>query len=230
MRNVIQEMESAKMQADRREDDYRGLQAERNRLAGQLQKSDEDIGTQKQQARQLFKENKRLREELSHLRTPSVTPKALAGINADALDPFNNCLDQVSEATVKCDGEPSVDGINDAVDNVVMDILEKAMTLVGDCGLSANNNAIPLDDPLLAALAEPSLTEDNRGLLLDALLHQHIICTLHSRFFGDGIALSIDQESIPLETLFTDVIKHGMPVNKSLVVHLLTSTFQRPGR
>jgi hypothetical protein len=131
------------------------------------------------------------------------------------LDAFQNTLDQVSEAHVKCNGRPSVESINDAIDVAVLNALEQAATI------SAAQDDIVLRRPvdiepshqnnlLLVALAAPSLTEDNRGLLLDAYLHSVLIGRLHKAFFWGDVATFSTDETKLLDIVFSNIAIKGM--------------------
>lgn len=127
------------------------------------------------------------------------------------LDPFNNRLDQISEAQVKSDGQPSVDGLNDTVDTIVMELIDQAAAMVNTDGQStAEIDGVPeAPSGLFLALARPELDADSHGLLLDALLHAKIIDTLHNQFFEGEIAPEIDLKSKFLEDVFNMVYKTG---------------------
>ncbi|KAJ7471924.1 hypothetical protein FB451DRAFT_1036505 [Mycena latifolia] len=112
------------------------------------------------------------------------------------IDAFSNRLDQVSEAHIKS----GVESINDSLDNLVMDILEKGEQIVGkhaDLVRHFSEREHSNDAPLLASLAQHNLTADNRGLLLDATLHDRLHTELHRLFFSREVVSShIDPEGM----------------------------------
>ncbi|KAJ7086444.1 hypothetical protein B0H15DRAFT_782204 [Mycena belliarum] len=116
-----------------------------------------------------------------------------AGKGRDELfiDVFDNCLDQVSEARIKS----AVDSLNDTLDNLVMYVVDqgdqladKHSHLVRSCAHREHSDTI-----LLHSLARQDLTPENRGLLLDVVLHDKLLCELFRVFFaGDVGPLSFD--------------------------------------
>ncbi|KAJ7186849.1 hypothetical protein C8R46DRAFT_880466 [Mycena filopes] len=107
-----------------------------------------------------------------------------------SIDVFSSRLDQVSEASVKS----GVESLNDTLDSFVMEIMDKAEQLVDKHAHLARR---PSDrdrrdnaPPLLCALAQPSLTDENRGLLLDAQLHDQLNTELHELFFSNDVISS----------------------------------------
>jgi hypothetical protein len=129
-----------------------------------------------------------------------------------SLDVFDNTLDQVSEAHVKVSGHPSISGLNDSLDNLVSVVLEQAPNLAAAyTGYRASVSETESDLPpaMLAALAMTDLTEDNRGLLLDASLHHIVLRQLYSLFFyGEGVAIVIEETDI-LEQVLQYVTRDG---------------------
>lgn len=65
--------------------------------------------------RDLVHENAKLNVEVERLQNDG-TEEATSALR---LDTFDNGLDRVSEAHVKCNGQPSAGGINDALDDLV---------------------------------------------------------------------------------------------------------------
>jgi hypothetical protein len=149
--------------------------------------------------------NKRLRAVMAKEATTPAPAKL-------SLDVFDNTLDQVSEAHVKTSGHPSVDGLNDSLDNLVNIAIEQAAEAAANY-----NGDRPLVDKVepdlhpavLAALAVTDLTEDNRGLLLDASLHHIILSQLHSFLFrGQVVPIAVEETEL-LKHLFHEVSENG---------------------
>ncbi|KAJ7153011.1 hypothetical protein C8R46DRAFT_912850 [Mycena filopes] len=110
-----------------------------------------------------------------------------------SIDAFSHRLDQVSEASIKS----GVESLNDALDDLVMNILEKGDQLAQKHAhlVRPFSERDWYDDPnpLLIALGRSDLTDDNRGLLLDVRLHDQLHAELYDLFFsGDAISSRID--------------------------------------
>ncbi|KAJ7675458.1 hypothetical protein B0H17DRAFT_1207643 [Mycena rosella] len=110
------------------------------------------------------------------------------------IDIFNHQLDQVSEAHIKSE----VECLNDSLDTLVMEITEQGDQLAAKHSNHARNfpNSTHPRDPLFNSLAQPNLTDENRGLLLDVMLHEHLLSQLFDLFFfGDVASLPVDPEA-----------------------------------
>ncbi|KAJ6515202.1 hypothetical protein C8R47DRAFT_961309 [Mycena vitilis] len=151
----------------------------------------------------LAKENGTLDAQLKALRQGSK-----AKHTEPPIDAFSHRLDQVSEASVKS----GVDSLNDTLDNLVMDIIEKGEQVV-------QKNTHPVfhcpeperSTPLLHALAQSNLTSDNRGLLLDAMLHDHLHTELYELLFsGDVASNRVDPQGV-FQSVFDELIRNAEP-------------------
>lgn len=126
-----------------------------------------------------------------------------------SLDAFDNTLDQVSEADVKSNGHPSIDGLNDSIDNMVQDIVDQALeqseTYTADRSALLEQRRTTVKgsrEPFLIALAKSGLTEENRGLLMDAVIHHVVVRELCQLFFcGEAVTFTMAKTSI-LDELF----------------------------
>lgn len=130
-----------------------------------------------------------------------------------SLDVFDNTLDQVSEAHVKTNGRLSVEGLNDSIDNLVNSTIEQATELAtnysGDRSLVCKGDSSRLKEKMLATLTLTDLTEDSRGLILDASLHHIIVDYLHSLFFrGEVVTVFIEDTDI-VEKIFRRISDNG---------------------
>lgn len=132
-----------------------------------------------------------------------------------ALDSFRDAVDQVSEAHVKFSGHPSVERLNEAIDNLVLEALEHASEAVA--AQSDSNTpflsavaAQPSDSLLFASMTKPGLTEDHHGLLLDACLHAVIVPLLYEAFFKETVSTVSKDKTDILDELFSRMSEAGM--------------------
>jgi hypothetical protein len=137
----------------------------------------------------------------------AVTPKKIS------LGVFDNVVDRVPEVGVMSD----VDNINEALEDLVSDILDDAAKVRTSTSRSTRRSADPRkqfnDDhrlmPILNALAMAKLTEANRELLLAAFFHHIVIELLHNLIFrGEGATFTTAETTI-LNTLFDHVSENG---------------------
>lgn len=107
------------------------------------------------------------------------------------LDPFIDKLDPVAETYVKSDGRTSIGGLNHAVDNFVMKILEEGTNIAAaHIGIAKQHfEKQRVRHPLIFALVQSRLMERGRGLLLDAYIHHLIIDRLYDLFFKSPVAI-----------------------------------------
>ncbi|KAJ7764841.1 hypothetical protein B0H16DRAFT_1310330 [Mycena metata] len=153
---------------------YKGLQAKHQELTNAASKTDRRVAA-------LVEQNHALSAQLKALRHDSK-----ANTQESSLDVFSNRLDQVSEAAIKS----GVESLNDVLDNFVMEILEKSDQLVqkhAHLVRPPSDREQEQENPVLRALAQPSLTEENRGLLLDVQLHDQLHSTLYHVFFSNDV-------------------------------------------
>lgn len=143
-----------------------------------------------------------------------------------SLDSFRDAVDQVSEAHVSFTGHPSVERLNEAIDNMVLEVLEQACEALAAHGDSITHFDVkppPLDTPLFASLAKPSLTEDNRGFLLDALLHNLIVPFVYDMFFQRTIStIAVDDEVEVLDKVFSKITAAGMTLSPFIATLSIT--------
>lgn len=131
-----------------------------------------------------------------------------------SLDSFRDTVDQVSEAHVKSSGHPSVERLNDAIDSLVLDVLEQAAEVVaaqGDGNPAPMVETRPSDSVLLSALTKPGLTEECRGLLLDSALHSIVLPCLYRVFFQGEVVTHLADSTKPLDDVFKQISETGMP-------------------
>ncbi|KAJ7153013.1 hypothetical protein C8R46DRAFT_1228562 [Mycena filopes] len=122
------------------------------------------------------------------------------------LDPFDNKVDQVSEATVKS----GVESLNDSLDTFTMALLDEAEELARRHSHSRLPYPDQNDQPntkLLPALAEYGEDEEKRGFLLDASIHHLVVSELH-RIFFTGDTLSPDMDHGFTGALLEEVTAH----------------------
>jgi hypothetical protein len=118
-------------------------------------------------------------------------------LNGDkmSMDPFDNKVDQVSEASIK----GGVDSLNDSMDTLVLTLLDEAEVLAKQHSHSSRPSAVQEHDgrPLLQALVAHSQNEEKRGFLLDTTLHDAVVRQLNTLFFsGEVICLAVDSENL----------------------------------
>ncbi|KAF7361374.1 hypothetical protein MSAN_01170200 [Mycena sanguinolenta] len=141
----------------------------------------------------LLVERGKHRSQLKQLRTQA-DARASTKLKADiiSLDPFDNKLDQVSEAAVKS----GVESLNDSIDNFTMALVDEAEEFAKQNSHSVIPSAVAVHEitkPLHLALAEHSRTEEKRGFLLDANLHHGLVSELDTLFFsGDVVSRALD--------------------------------------
>lgn len=135
-----------------------------------------------------------------------------------SLDVFDNSVDQVSESYIKSHGQPSLDGLNYAIDNLIQNALTDVEHFIRlhqqdetvensmDCDLFG----VHQNHPLLVALASQDFADDYLGLLLDAFLHHAICCELHALFFSGRVAtFRRPGRADLLEDLFDRIVSNG---------------------
>ncbi|KAJ6491571.1 hypothetical protein DFH09DRAFT_1338451 [Mycena vulgaris] len=121
-------------------------------------------------------------------------PKSVAR-DAISLDPFDNKVDQVSEASVKS----GVESLNESLDTFTMSLLDKVEELAN----RNSNSSLPAavlqhsDGKLVNALAEHGHVEEKRGFILDASLHHGLVTMLDNLCFsGEVVSRTVDFNSI----------------------------------
>ncbi|KAK7028315.1 hypothetical protein R3P38DRAFT_2935337 [Favolaschia claudopus] len=119
-----------------------------------------------------------------------------------SLDPFDNKLDQVSEAALKS----GVESLNDSLETFTMKVIDDAELVALDNANVRLSSFAPKEydasNKLLAALNEHSHGEEKRGFLLDALLHQALIKELDYLFCsGDVFSHVLDEQRLFVHAL-----------------------------
>ncbi|KAJ6515204.1 hypothetical protein C8R47DRAFT_507309 [Mycena vitilis] len=138
--------------------------------------------------------NSQLKQHLRNL----ADGRAKTGPKKDdiSLDPFDNKVDQISEATVK----NGVESLNDSLDAFTMALLDEVEELAkrhADSGRHSAVQEFETSTKLLTALAEYCHIEEKRGFLLDANLHHGLVVELNKLFFsGEVVCRTIDQRGI----------------------------------
>ncbi|KIJ67225.1 hypothetical protein HYDPIDRAFT_25697 [Hydnomerulius pinastri MD-312] len=87
------------------------------------------------------------------------------------------------------------------------EVLEEAASSVGNvASVQVKENTESLQ-PLDLALRQAALTEEHRGLLLDAWVHNYVVCKLHESFFYSQVVTCGTDHEGPrlLETLFNAI-------------------------
>ncbi|KAJ7629512.1 hypothetical protein DFH06DRAFT_721506 [Mycena polygramma] len=159
------------------------------------------IPKNEQRMEELIKEKGALNAQLKVLRNEN---KAKNG--EPSIDVFSHRLDQVSEATIKS----GVESLNDSLDNFIMDVTDKAEQLAQKhnelvCHVPAPEEGE--NDPLIRALAQPDLTTENRGLLLDVRLHDQLHAELFELFFSMDVAPSRADFTGAFQEVFQEVTR-----------------------
>lgn len=149
------------------------------------QKHEDTLKHYEARVENLAREKGSYRSQLKQLRasTDSCPPPKTGPIS---LDPFDNKLDQVSEAMIKS----SVESLNDSVDTFTMTLVDEAEEVAKQNSYSSLPCAFQEADGnnrLMVALQEHSHVEESRGFLLDATLHSSLVSELDNLFFSGGV-------------------------------------------
>ncbi|KAJ7280219.1 hypothetical protein C8J57DRAFT_121190 [Mycena rebaudengoi] len=143
----------------------------------------------------LTRQKDSLNGHLKNSRADAVRPRT----EDSSLDLFRNKVDQVSEADIK----RGVESLNDSVFNFVMTLIdlgdETAQThadFQGACPEPEHPSG-----PLFDFLATPNLAEEARGLLLDALFHNHVVLALHELFFQGQVTPQVAERGMKFEVV-----------------------------
>jgi hypothetical protein len=213
MQKALSELESSRIVTQRLESSRGVSQEEHTRLMTQLMRAGEHMAELETRIQSLTQEKEEAITEARGLRkamAKAPTPDKIS------LDVFDNTLDQVSEAHVKCNGRTSLDGLNDSLHNLVDTVLEDAAKIavayIGDrtpVDARSYHNSDHLHQTMLAALAVAGLKEEHRGLLLDASLHHIVVGQLHSLFFRGEVFAFANKETLHFEELFKVISDNG---------------------
>ncbi|KAJ7764839.1 hypothetical protein B0H16DRAFT_430117 [Mycena metata] len=148
----------------------------------------------KTRAEQLAVERGDLKSQLKQMRNMAESRPNLKRDDI-SLDPFDNQVDQVSEAAVKS----GVESLNDSLDTFTMALLDEAESLASRYSGSRLPAADKRYQPnnltkLLPALTQYADVEEKRGFLLDASLHHVVLSELDQLFFaGDPLSPTADE-------------------------------------
>ncbi|KAJ7475091.1 hypothetical protein B0H11DRAFT_1722398 [Mycena galericulata] len=125
------------------------------------------------------------------------------GGDEPSIDVFDHRVDQVSEARIKS----GVESLNDSLDNFVMELLEAGERLVVKNAdlVQQSPERLHDDTALLRSLAQPNLTSENRGLLLDAQLHDRLHQELYELFFSGEVASKRTDRHGVIEAIFNEL-------------------------
>ncbi|KAK6974607.1 hypothetical protein R3P38DRAFT_3132336 [Favolaschia claudopus] len=152
----------------------------------------------------LIQEKGVLHTQLKQLRNSCDTrpPKTVSRVSESSLNPFDNKLDQVSEAALKS----GVESLNDSLETFTMKVIDDAELVALDNANARLSSVAPKEydasNKLLAALNEHSHGEEKRGFLLDALLHQALIKELDHLFCsGDVLSHVLDENRLFVHAL-----------------------------
>ncbi|KAJ7302370.1 hypothetical protein DFH08DRAFT_723079 [Mycena albidolilacea] len=160
------------------------------------QKHEDEVKQYEARVETLARERGSYRSELKQLRasTDSCPPPPKTG--PISLDPFDNKLDQVSEAMIKS----SVESLNDSLDTFTMTLVDEAEELAKQNSYSSLPCALQEADRnnrLMVALQEHSHVEESRGFLLDATFHSSLVSELDNLFFsGDVVSRAMDSHGL----------------------------------
>ncbi|KZP16339.1 hypothetical protein FIBSPDRAFT_831962 [Athelia psychrophila] len=145
----------------------------------------------------MIREERELQQEIKDLRKREHTrlhePEKSLSLGA-----FDNTVDQVSEAQVKSHGRVSVDGINDSVDTIAHNIHHPIRSPYEE----PPSNLEPLFQD---AFCSSALSEDSRGLLLDAAIHHIIVQALHSMCFQGKVSTYYLENTHILEYVYEEI-------------------------
>ncbi|EIN04433.1 hypothetical protein PUNSTDRAFT_128294 [Punctularia strigosozonata HHB-11173 SS5] len=164
-------------------------------LTAKLAARDEQYATEvsrlEYQSQRTKGETEQYRSEIARLRADLVQAKeALARRQDVALDTFNVTADQVSEAYLLSSGPYSLQVINNAIDDMVQNILVdyEKLSHSQSHSTSVDTPPPPTDcHPLLSPFWTMKMDSESRGLVLDALLHHSVVRFLEGTVFSFGV-------------------------------------------
>lgn len=131
-----------------------------------------------------------LEQEIHHLHRNETSLKVQLSSRQSpmSLDPFYNQVDQISEAQIIRDGNPSLNSINDAIDNFVTELLEEVGSLGHSQRTGPPSQGLHRFNPLLLVLLQGRLiTEEKAGYIVDAALHNFLVTILVEAFFKRAV-------------------------------------------
>jgi hypothetical protein len=128
------------------------------------------------------------------------------------LDVFDSTVDQVPEVHAM----DRVCKINDALEALLSDVVDETVevaTAQEGAGRPSNlQNRFDWEHqlkPILSAMTAEDITEANRGLLLQAILHHIVIERLYDLIFRGEVAAITVKETAVLNEMFVHVSKNG---------------------
>lgn len=188
-------LNATNLRAQSWEDAFKGLQSRHHQISAQHQLQVEGF----EQEKALYvSENERLKRQVDD-RANAVTDRS------DKLDVFGNTFDQVSEADVLNHGPTSVTGLNQLVDELILNLMEQSQLVlqsISDGGVGVPSPDAHQSDPLTVALTSGVPNEEHQEFLLDACLHSIVIQHLYERFFSGTVATYKADRSQRLEKLY----------------------------
>lgn len=154
----------------------------------------------------LEQENQRLRHKETSLKDQLASRQSPI-----TLDPFYNQVDQISEAQIIRDGNPSLNGINDAIDNFVTELLEEAGSIGHPNPTSPPSQELHFNSSLLDLLQSQNMTEEKAGYILDAALHDFLVSGLVSAFFARPVTPCSNSEHLlrNIDKLYHEIALQG---------------------
>ncbi|EPQ53306.1 hypothetical protein GLOTRDRAFT_122482 [Gloeophyllum trabeum ATCC 11539] len=185
--------------ARKQEADCHKLQQEKARLQATLASKDRQLKDVERsydsRIQGLLEEKGNLKRELKAQRAKSQPRGQASSVRSTTPVDFESGPDQVSEMFLKSQAPFSVESINTAVDDLVINIMEKAGELsaafAGDtaaAGLAEMHapDSTPKSAGALENALQPRYEVDQEGreLLLDALLHHEVLSDIHHVFFS----------------------------------------------
>jgi predicted nucleic acid-binding Zn-ribbon protein len=196
LQNYKQELKESQEELSKLKSVCERLHSKNKELSHTTSKNEERIGD-------LIKEKGALNAQLKSLRNERKTKST-----EPSIDVFSHRLDQVSEARIKS----GVDSLNDTLDNLVMEIIEKGDQLVqkhADLVRRFPEEGHDHDNPLLRSLGQNNLTPENRGLLLDVKLHDQLHAELYEMFFSQDVASNRADSDGFFQIVFDELTKRG---------------------
>ncbi|KAJ7640458.1 hypothetical protein DFH06DRAFT_1000668 [Mycena polygramma] len=187
----------------RLDSENRDLRSANQDLISKNRRFSQRVSDVDQRVAALAKENGTLDAQLKALRHGSK-----AKHTEPPIDAFSHRLDQVSEASVKS----GVESLNDTLDNLVTEIIDKGEQVVQkNTHLVSHCPEPEQSTPLLHALAQNDLTSDNRGLLLDAMLHDLLHTELYELLFSGDVASQRFDPRGSFQSVFDELPRKAEP-------------------
>ncbi|KDQ57911.1 hypothetical protein JAAARDRAFT_34722 [Jaapia argillacea MUCL 33604] len=234
LREALEELDAMRTANQRQGRCVNSEQAEKTTLSRDLAQAQSSL-------HEAEEENRKLRERVSDLskergvynRQLKLLKKAAEGRNGatpnTSLDAFDNTVDQISESSAKT----TLDSINDGLDSIVMDLLGEIAIFFAERQDRTDEYAIAdvlpetSSEALNQALRWTGLSEESRGLLLDAALHHQVVMRLYDIFFESDVLTVYVEAAAILDHLFVP-LRNGEPWSVSQRWRALTATYLAP--